>query len=58
MKLDDGKPCVPVLTFALNDEATSLLAAEGGSWTTASVGSAVHGAALAIAGKLLALANR
>ena len=32
--------------------------AQGGSWTTASVGSAVHGAALAITGKLLALANR
>ncbi|HWW75392.1 MAG TPA: xanthine dehydrogenase family protein molybdopterin-binding subunit, partial [Pyrinomonadaceae bacterium] len=30
---------------------------QGGSWTTASVGSAVHGAALAIGAKLLALAN-
>jgi xanthine dehydrogenase YagR molybdenum-binding subunit len=32
--------------------------AQGGSWTTASVGSATLGAALAITGKLLALANR
>ncbi len=32
--------------------------AQGGSWTTASVGSATLGAALAITSKLLALANR
>jgi xanthine dehydrogenase YagR molybdenum-binding subunit len=32
--------------------------AQGGSWTTASVGSATLGAALAITGRLLALANR
>lgn len=31
---------------------------QGGSWTTSSVGSAVHGAALAVTARLLSLANR
>ncbi len=44
--------------FELGDTKFPRAPAEGGSWTTASVGSAVHGAALAIAAKLLALANR
>jgi xanthine dehydrogenase YagR molybdenum-binding subunit len=44
--------------FELGDTRFPRAPSQGGSWTTASVGSAVHGAALAITGKLLALANR
>ena len=44
--------------FELGDSNLPRAPAQGGSWTTASVGSAVYGAALAIAAKLLALANR
>jgi len=44
--------------FELGDTNLPRAPAQGGSWTTASVGSAVHGAALAIAARLLALANR
>jgi xanthine dehydrogenase YagR molybdenum-binding subunit len=44
--------------FELGDTKLPRAPAQGGSWTTASVGSAVHGAALAIAAKLLTLANQ
>jgi xanthine dehydrogenase YagR molybdenum-binding subunit len=44
--------------FELGDTNLPRAPAQGGSWTTASVGSAVHGAALAVTAKLLALANR
>ncbi|HYO62066.1 MAG TPA: xanthine dehydrogenase family protein molybdopterin-binding subunit, partial [Pyrinomonadaceae bacterium] len=44
--------------FELGDTKFPSAPSQGGSWTTASVGSAVHGAALAIGAKLLALANR
>ena len=44
--------------FELGDTKFPRAPAQGGSWTTASVGSAVHGAALAIGARLLALANR
>jgi xanthine dehydrogenase YagR molybdenum-binding subunit len=44
--------------FELGDTKLPRAPAQGGSWTTSSVGSAVHGAALAITAKLLALANR
>ncbi len=44
--------------FELGDTSFPRAPAQGGSWTTASVGSAVHGAALAITARLLALANR
>lgn len=44
--------------FELGDTRQPRAPAQGGSWTTSSVGSAVHGAALTIAGRLLALANR
>ena len=44
--------------FELGDTKLPRAPAQGGSWTTASVGSAVHGAALAITAKLLALANQ
>ena len=44
--------------FELGDTKLPRAPAQGGSWTTASVGSAVHGAALAVGAKLLALANR
>jgi xanthine dehydrogenase YagR molybdenum-binding subunit len=44
--------------FELGDTEFPRAPSQGGSWTTASVGSAVHGAALAIAARLLALANR
>jgi xanthine dehydrogenase YagR molybdenum-binding subunit len=46
------------VTFELGDTKFPLAPAQGGSWTTASVGSAVHGAALAIAARVLALANQ
>jgi xanthine dehydrogenase YagR molybdenum-binding subunit len=46
------------VTFDLGDTTFPRAPAQGGSWTTASVGSAVHGAALAIAARLLSLANR
>jgi xanthine dehydrogenase YagR molybdenum-binding subunit len=42
--------------FELGDTKFPRAPSQGGSWTTASVGSAVHGAALAITAKLLALA--
>ncbi|HEV3471304.1 MAG TPA: xanthine dehydrogenase family protein molybdopterin-binding subunit [Pyrinomonadaceae bacterium] len=44
--------------FELGDTKLPRAPAQGGSWTTASVGSAVHGAALAVGARLLALANR
>ena len=44
--------------FELGDTKFPKAPLEGGSWTTASVGSAVRGAALAIGTKLLALANQ
>ncbi|HEX8128784.1 MAG TPA: xanthine dehydrogenase family protein molybdopterin-binding subunit [Pyrinomonadaceae bacterium] len=44
--------------FELGDTKFPRAPSQGGSWTTASVGSAVHGAALTITAKLLALANR
>jgi xanthine dehydrogenase YagR molybdenum-binding subunit len=44
--------------FELGDTRFPRAPSQGGSWTTASVGSAVHGAALAIAARLLSLANR
>lgn len=46
------------VTFELGDTRFPMAPAQGGSWTTASVGSAVRGAALAITGRLLALANQ
>lgn len=44
--------------FELGDSRLPNAPSQGGSWTTASVGSAVRGAALAIGEKLLALANK
>ncbi|HEU4598043.1 MAG TPA: xanthine dehydrogenase family protein molybdopterin-binding subunit [Pyrinomonadaceae bacterium] len=44
--------------FELGNTKFPRAPAQGGSWTTASVGSAVHGAALAVGARLLALANR
>ncbi|HWT02556.1 MAG TPA: xanthine dehydrogenase family protein molybdopterin-binding subunit [Pyrinomonadaceae bacterium] len=44
--------------FELGDTNFPRAPAQGGSWTTASVGSAVHGAALAVTAKLLTLANQ
>lgn len=44
--------------FELGDTRQPKAPAQGGSWTTSSVGSAVRGAALAIVAKLLDLANR
>ena len=44
--------------FELGDTRQPKAPAQGGSWTTSSVGSAVRGAALAIGAKLLELANR
>ena len=44
--------------FELGDTRQPQAPAQGGSWTTSSVGSAVRGAALAIMEKLLALANK
>lgn len=46
------------VSFELGDTKFPQAPAQGGSWTTASVGSAVHGAALAVAARLLSLANR
>jgi xanthine dehydrogenase YagR molybdenum-binding subunit len=46
------------VSFELGDTKFPRAPAQGGSWTTASVGSAVHGAALAIGARLLSLANR
>ena len=46
------------VSFQLGDTKFPQAPAQGGSWTTASVGSAVHGAALAVAAKLLTLAKR
>jgi xanthine dehydrogenase YagR molybdenum-binding subunit len=44
--------------FELGDTKFPRAPSQGGSKTTASVGSAVHGAALAVGARLLALANR
>jgi xanthine dehydrogenase YagR molybdenum-binding subunit len=44
--------------FELGDSRLPQAPTQGGSWTTASVGSAVHGAALAIGARLLGLATR
>lgn len=44
--------------FELGDSRFPKSPAQGGSWTTASVGSAIHGAALAIKAKLLDLAKK
>jgi xanthine dehydrogenase YagR molybdenum-binding subunit len=44
--------------FELGDSSFPQAPSQGGSWTTASVGSAIHGAALAIGARLLALAQR
>jgi xanthine dehydrogenase YagR molybdenum-binding subunit len=44
--------------FELGDTKFPRAPSQGGSWTTASVGSAVHGTALAIVGRMLELANR
>jgi xanthine dehydrogenase YagR molybdenum-binding subunit len=44
--------------FELGDTRLPRAPSQGGSWTTSSVGSAVHGAALAVTARLLALANR
>jgi xanthine dehydrogenase YagR molybdenum-binding subunit len=44
--------------FELGDTRQPQAPAQGGSWTTSSVGSAVRGAALGIGAKLLELANR
>ena len=44
--------------FELGDTRQPKAPAQGGSWTTSSVGSAVQGAALTITARLLALANR
>lgn len=44
--------------FELGDTKFPRAPSQGGSQTTSSVGSAVHGAALAVTAKLLALANR
>ncbi len=46
------------VNFELGDTKFPRAPSQGGSWTTASVGSAVHGAALAVGAKLLSLANR
>jgi xanthine dehydrogenase YagR molybdenum-binding subunit len=43
--------------FELGDTKFPKAPAQGGSWTTASVGSAIYGAALAIGARLLRLAN-
>ncbi|WP_295550081.1 xanthine dehydrogenase family protein molybdopterin-binding subunit [uncultured Pseudacidovorax sp.] len=44
--------------FELGDTRQPKAPAQGGSWTTSSVGSAVRGAALAVTGRLLAMAQR
>ncbi|GAB2730904.1 xanthine dehydrogenase family protein molybdopterin-binding subunit [Comamonas sediminis] len=46
------------VSFELGDTRQPKAPAQGGSWTTSSVGSAVRGAALDITAKLLALAQR
>ena len=46
------------VSFELGDTKFPRAPAQGGSWTTASVGSAVYGAALAISAKVLSLANQ
>lgn len=45
------------VTFGLGDTKMPKAPTQGGSWTTASVGSAIHGAADVIKGKLLEMAN-
>jgi xanthine dehydrogenase YagR molybdenum-binding subunit len=51
---------VPVekVTFELGDTRLPRAPSQGGSLTTASVGTAIHGAAMAISAKLLSLANQ
>jgi xanthine dehydrogenase YagR molybdenum-binding subunit len=44
--------------FELGDTKFPRAPSQGGSWTTASVGSAIHGAALVVTAKLLSLANQ
>ncbi|HEV7374029.1 MAG TPA: xanthine dehydrogenase family protein molybdopterin-binding subunit [Pyrinomonadaceae bacterium] len=44
--------------FELGDTNLPRAPSQGGSWTTSSVGSSAHGAALAVTARLLALANR
>lgn len=44
--------------FELGDTNFPRAPAQGGSWTTSSVGSAIHGAALAVTARLLTLANQ
>ncbi|HEX9918326.1 MAG TPA: xanthine dehydrogenase family protein molybdopterin-binding subunit, partial [Pyrinomonadaceae bacterium] len=44
--------------FELGDTNLPRAPSQGGSWTTASVGSAIHGAALAVTARLLGFANR
>ena len=46
------------MQFELGDTKFPRAPSQGGSWTTSSVGSAVHGAALAVGARLLSLANR
>jgi xanthine dehydrogenase YagR molybdenum-binding subunit len=46
------------VTFELGDTKFPQAPAQGGSWTTASVGSAVHGAASATAARVLELAKK
>ena len=46
------------VTFELGDTRFPRAPSQGGSQTTASVGSAIYGAALAVGAKLLSLANR
>lgn len=46
------------MKFELGDTRQPQAPAQGGSWTTSSVGSAVRGAALTIAEKLLDMANQ
>ena len=48
----------PEQQFELGDTQFPRAPSQGGSKTTASVGSAVHGAALAVGARLLSLANR
>ena len=46
------------ISFGLGDTQMPKAPVQGGSWTTASVGSAVHGAAMKLKGRLLALAQK
>ncbi len=46
------------ISFGLGDTKMPRAPVQGGSWTTASVGSAVHGAAMKVKSQLLELANQ